>query len=120
MQLVKNVFWQNCWNPGMWSCQKQALLGSSMVTTHDLAIPMRYAPFSNSNMYARNSRSVGSGILCGSVQRLYLENQNTSQPEPLHGSKFKYLHYSPASHRSPWKGNSVPGGITGPPWYWWI
>jgi hypothetical protein len=31
------------------------------------------------------------------------------------GGGFKYLYRSPASRRRRWKGNPVPGGVTGPP-----
>jgi hypothetical protein len=34
------------------------------------------------------------------------------------GGGLEYLHRSPASRRRRWKGNPVPGGVTGPPCHW--
>jgi hypothetical protein len=74
--LILIILWHIFWKPGLWSQQRQPLLGNSTVTTRDLVFSMRSTPRSHSNMYARNNRGiVGNGVLCGSVQRLYLENR---------------------------------------------
>jgi hypothetical protein len=35
------------------------------------------------------------------------------------GGGLEYLHHSHVNRRRRWKGNPVPGGITGPLCYWW-
>jgi hypothetical protein len=52
--------------------------------------------------------------------RLYSKGRQGNLVNCQCGGRFKYLHCSPASHRRQWKGKPVPGGITGPPYFWGI
>jgi hypothetical protein len=48
------------------------------------------------------------------------KSQLDFQASPRGGGGFEYLHRSPASRRKRRQGDTVPGGITGPPCPWGI
>jgi hypothetical protein len=77
------------------------LLGSDTIKNDE---PMEHeTPCQRSNGYAGNNRgTVGSGVHCVSMQRLYLENRNTIyliNITELCGGVVEYLHRDPESRR---------------------
>jgi hypothetical protein len=99
--------------------KKHSLLGSTDLNTRPLLGNGSINTYPYQRICTRNNRrTVESGVLCCiRAEAISGESRPTNSQDPCVGG-FEYLRRSHASHRRRRKGNSVPGGIIGPPCHW--